>query len=79
MSSIVTAATGVTKAGTGILTLNGNNNYTGITDIQAGTLIVAGTGIGDSSAVTLADDQASTEDCLGLLDRRDDRHHHGRK
>lgn len=65
VSSSITAASGVTKAGLGTVTLSGNNDYTGITDIQAGTLIVNGTGIGNSSAVTLADDQASTLQIVG--------------
>lgn len=60
VSSSITAASGVTKTGNGTLTLSGSNNYTGITDLQAGTLVAAGTGIGDRSAVTLADDRAST-------------------
>lgn len=65
VSSIITAASGVTKTGNGTLTLSGSNNYTGITDLQAGTLVAAGTGIGDRSAVTLADDRASTLQITG--------------
>jgi autotransporter-associated beta strand protein len=65
VSSTITGATGVTKTGNGILTLSGDNNYSGITDIQAGTLITNGNGIGNASAVTLADDQASTLQLTG--------------
>lgn len=46
---------GLTKTGLGILTLTGNNNYTGTTTISAGTLLVAnvsGSGTG-SGAVTV--------------------------
>ncbi|MCY2975946.1 MAG: autotransporter-associated beta strand repeat-containing protein [Planctomycetota bacterium] len=61
VSSRITGATGITKAGTGVLTLSGSNDYSGATDLQSGTLIASGgTAIGDNSVVTLADDQAST-------------------
>lgn len=61
VSSIITGAHGVTKTGVGTLALGGTNNYSGITDLQEGVLQVAGgNAIGDSSAVTLADDHAST-------------------
>jgi autotransporter-associated beta strand protein len=66
VSSMLTGGTGITKAGLGTLTLSGNNNYTGQTDIQAGTLVASGgNAIGDTSAVTLSDDQASTLQITG--------------
>ena len=49
-----TAATdgGLTKVGTGTLTLSGNNAYTGNTQVQAGTLVVGGpAALGTGSAV----------------------------
>ena len=46
---------GLTKAGTGVLTLSGANTYSGATTINGGTLRAAGgNAIGDGSAVTLA-------------------------
>ena len=43
-----------TKSGAETVFLSGNNVYTGNTEIQEGTLQVGGTGIGDTSLVTLA-------------------------
>lgn len=61
VSSAIIGGSGVTTAGNGTLTLSGYNVYSGPTDIQGGTLIASGGfAIGDSSAVTLADDRAST-------------------
>ncbi len=44
----------VTKSGAGAATFSGTNSYTGTTTVGAGTLIAGGTGIGDTSAVTVA-------------------------
>jgi fibronectin-binding autotransporter adhesin len=61
VGSVITGAHTLTKTGSGILRLSGNNDYTGATSILAGTLRVSGgNGIGDTSLVTLADDQPST-------------------
>jgi T5SS/PEP-CTERM-associated repeat protein/autotransporter-associated beta strand protein len=38
----VTTMTGLTKAGTGTLTLSGNSAYTGVTNVTGGTLLVDG-------------------------------------
>lgn len=51
----------VTKTGAGTLRLSGTNFYTDETELQEGTLQLAGgNAIGDSSLVTLADDHFST-------------------
>lgn len=49
------------KTGSGTLRLTGNNVYTGLTEIQNGTLEVGGgNAIGDNSLVTLSDDSPTT-------------------
>ncbi len=66
VSSAIVGGAGVTKAGNGTLTLSGTNNYTGPTDIQAGTLVASGgNAIGDASFVSLALDRASTLQLTG--------------
>ncbi|HEY3322679.1 MAG TPA: autotransporter-associated beta strand repeat-containing protein [Planctomycetota bacterium] len=50
-SGIMSGGGGLTKTGTGTMTLSGNNSYTGTTTVSAGTLIVNGTQ--GSSAVSL--------------------------
>ena len=54
-----------TKSGAGTLLLSGNNSYTGVTEIQNGTLQVFGeNAIGDASIVTLATNRQSTFELL---------------
>jgi fibronectin-binding autotransporter adhesin len=51
ISSAIQGAGGLTKTGAGVLTLSGNNTFTGPTMVGAGTLLVNGTG---PSSVTVA-------------------------
>ncbi|TLD71590.1 autotransporter domain-containing protein [Phragmitibacter flavus] len=48
VSSEITGASGLGKTGPGMLVLNGNNTYTGITGVLAGTLLISG----DQTAAT---------------------------
>ena len=62
VASFIGGSDGVTKSGAGTLRLtNAGNVFTGAVNLQAGTLQAAGgNAIGDSSLITLADDQANT-------------------
>ena len=54
ISSAITGSAGLTKNGTGILTLSGNSTYSGNTTINAGTLKAGSTtGLSSSSAFTV--------------------------
>jgi autotransporter-associated beta strand protein len=66
LSSNITGAGTITKLGSGIAILSGNNSYTGGTNIQAGTLVGAsstafGTGPINISAGAIANIQASMQ------------------
>ncbi len=51
----------VTKSGSGVLLLSGQNRYSGVTEIQNGVLrVTGGNAIGDSSIVNLSDRRATT-------------------
>jgi autotransporter-associated beta strand protein len=54
VASALTGTNGLTKAGTGSLTLSGANTYSGTTAISAGTLRAVGTSAMGTSSVTLS-------------------------
>ncbi len=58
ISSTITGNVGLTKDGTGTLTLSGNNTYTGATTILQGMLVLDGGDLSDASTVTVADGAA---------------------
>ncbi len=61
VSSGIRINNAVTKTGTGTLLLTGTNTYTGATNLAEGTLVLSGgNAVGDTSAVTLADDRPTT-------------------
>jgi autotransporter-associated beta strand protein len=61
ISSWIGGSTALTKTGPGTLVLNGVNTFTGQTQLQAGTLVLAGgDALGDISLITMADDQFTT-------------------
>ncbi|MDR3562015.1 MAG: autotransporter-associated beta strand repeat-containing protein [Negativicutes bacterium] len=54
-SGTVSGAVGLTQAGSGILTLTGANNYTGVTTVSAGTLVLGpNTSIASSSLASVS-------------------------
>ena len=58
-NGIAGATLQVIKANTGTWTLSGNNSYTGITSIDAGTLVINGDQSAASGAITVGDDNTT--------------------
>lgn len=66
LSGVIGGSGGVTKSGSGMLTLSGANTYTGATNISAGTLQAgSSTALGSNSAVTMPNNVAVTLDLNG--------------
>ena len=60
LNNQITGAGGLTAAGTGVVTLTGNNTYDGLTTVDAGTLIVrSASGLGSTANGTVVDDGAT--------------------
>ncbi len=69
-SGVISNAGGLTKQGTGTLTLNGNNTYDGTTVVQAGTLQLGASG-GLDSTTDVAVSSGATFDLNGRSDTVD--------
>ncbi|MFZ2278158.1 MAG: autotransporter-associated beta strand repeat-containing protein [Prosthecobacter sp.] len=75
-ASVISGSGGVTQAGSGTLTLNGDNTYTGTTNVRAGTLEVthnnalgtadAGTTVSSGATLLLNNVNYSTAESLSL-------------
>lgn len=75
-ASVISGSGGVTQAGSGTLTLNGDNTYTGTTNVRAGTLEVtgnnalgtgaAGTTVSSGATLLLNNVNYSTSEALTL-------------
>ena len=67
-SGIVNGANALTKAGAGILTLSGTNNYSGATTVSAGTLKLSGATAANGTVGPLGVGSAVTVSTGGILD-----------
>ena len=67
LGGVISGSFGMTKNGSGILALSGNDTYNGVTTVAAGSLMVfSNNALGATSAGTVVDSGASVVEAMGL-------------